>query len=147
MKLLTPLLISVILFACSETTTREQQSGLGQDSPNSEERDPERRNPDQRNSERRMVFCAPGFDPATLDAANAPIFEGLGTLHYKITTSSDTAQRYFNQGLTLMYAFNHGEAGRSFKAAIANDSTCAMAYWGLAMILGPNYNAALNPMT
>jgi len=47
--------------------------------------------------------------------------------------------------LTLLYAFNHGEAGRSFKAAIQLDSTCAMAYWGMAMVLGPNYNAALNP--
>jgi tetratricopeptide (TPR) repeat protein len=91
------------------------------------------------------VFCAPSFDPEKMNAANAPIFKGLGNLQYKITTRSARAQQYFNQGLTLIYAFNHGEAGRSFKAAIQADSACAMAWWGLAMVLGPNYNAALNP--
>ncbi|HEX6180396.1 MAG TPA: hypothetical protein VFZ47_04075 [Chitinophagaceae bacterium] len=93
------------------------------------------------------VFCAPSFDPDKMNAGNAPIFKGLGNLKYTITTNSPKAQQYFNQGLTLIYAFNHGEAGRSFKAAINADSTCAMAYWGLAMVLGPNYNAALNPVS
>ncbi len=91
------------------------------------------------------TYCAPSFDPAKLNAKDAPVFEGLGNYHYKVTTGSSKAQKYFDQGLTLLYAFNHGEAGRSFKAAIALDSTCAMAWWGLAMVLGPNYNAALNP--
>ena len=92
-----------------------------------------------------VVFCAPSFDPEKMNADNAPLFSGLGNLHYKISTTSSTAQKYFNQGLTLLYAFNHGEAGRSFKAAIGADSTAAMAYWGMGMVLGPNYNAALNP--
>ena len=96
-------------------------------------------------NERLPVFCAPSFDPEKLNAANAPLFKGLGNLRYTITTKSSKAQQYFNQGLKLLYAFNHGEAGRSFKAAIKADSTCAMAYWGLGMVLGPNYNAALNP--
>ena len=94
---------------------------------------------------RNISYCAPSFDPARLDAANAPIFKGLGNLHYPINTKSAKAQQYFDQGLTLIYAFNHGEAGRSFKAAIKLDSTAAMPYWGLAMVLGPNYNAALDP--
>jgi tetratricopeptide (TPR) repeat protein len=94
---------------------------------------------------RQIVYCSPSFDPATLNAANAPFFEGLGNHHYPITSSSEKAKQYFDQGLTLIYAFNHGEAGRSFKAAIKLDSTCAMAYWGLAMVLGPNYNSPLNP--
>ncbi|HEU4469781.1 MAG TPA: hypothetical protein VFR58_01740 [Flavisolibacter sp.] len=94
---------------------------------------------------RQTIYCAPSFDPLKLNAANAPLFKGLGNLDYRITTGSPKAQLYFNQGLTLLYAFNHGEAGRSFKAAIKLDSTCAMAWWGLAMVLGPNYNAALNP--
>lgn len=93
----------------------------------------------------RAVFCAPSFDPAKMNEANAPIFKGLGNLHVAVSTKSKKAQQYFDQGLTLIYAFNHGEAGRSFLAAIKNDSTLAMAYWGLAMVLGPNYNAALNP--
>jgi len=92
-----------------------------------------------------ITYCAPSFDPAKMDAGNAPLFNGLGDLHYNISTTSTKAQRYFDQGLTLLYAFNHGEAGRSFKAAIRHDSTCAMPYWGLAMVLGPNYNAPLDP--
>ena len=92
-----------------------------------------------------MVFCSPAFDPYKLREGEAPLFKGLGNLKYTVSTSSSKAQQYFNQGLTLIYAFNHGEAGRSFKAAIELDSTCAMAYWGMAMVLGPNYNAALNP--
>jgi tetratricopeptide (TPR) repeat protein len=92
-----------------------------------------------------QTYCAPSFDPSKLDAADAPIFKGLGNLHYPITTNSAKAQQYFDQGLTLVYAFNHGEAGRSFKAASKLDSTAAMPYWGLAMVLGPNYNATLDP--
>ena len=91
------------------------------------------------------VFCAPDFDPAKMEQGNAPFFKGLGELHYAVSTKNKTAQAYFNQGLTLIYSFNHGEAGRSFKAALKHDSTLAMAYWGLGMVLGPNYNAPLNP--
>jgi tetratricopeptide (TPR) repeat protein len=91
------------------------------------------------------VFCSPSFDPAKLSEKGAPLFKGLGKLHYAVTTGSAAAQKYFNQGLTLLYAFNHGEAGRSFMEVIRLDSTCAMAWWGLGMVLGPNYNAPLNP--
>ena len=91
------------------------------------------------------VFCAPSFDPEKLKEKGAPYFKGFGKLQYKVTTSSRKAQQYFNQGLTLLYAFNHGEAGRSFIETTRLDSTCAMGYWGLALVLGPNYNAALNP--
>ena len=91
-----------------------------------------------------ITYCAPSFDATDLNA-KAPLLEGLGALNYSITTRSAQAQKYFNQGLALTYGFNHGEAARSFKTAIALDSTCAMAYWGLALVLGPNYNAALNP--
>ena len=95
-----------------------------------------------------MVYCAPSFDPSKLDEnGSAPLLQGLGNLKYKITTSSLKAQAYFNQGLALTYGFNHGEAARSFKEATKYDSTCAMAYWGLAMVLGPNYNAPLNPVS
>jgi tetratricopeptide (TPR) repeat protein len=98
-----------------------------------------------RYNERNPIFCAPSFDTSSMNAANAPIFKGLGNHQYKITTKSAKARQYFNQGLRLLYGFNHGEAGRSFKAAIKADSTLAMAYWGMGMVLGPNYNAALNP--
>lgn len=93
----------------------------------------------------RVIFCSPSFDAEKLKAGKAPLIKGLGNLHYRITTRSKQAQQYFNQGLTLLYAFNHGEAGRSFLQAIQFDSSCAMAWWGMGMVLGPNYNAALNP--
>ncbi len=73
----------------------------------------------------------------------APLFEGMGDLHYPISTQVELAQKYFNQGLTLAYGFNHAEAARSFHYASRLDSTCAMAYWGFAYVLGPNYNAGM----
>lgn len=94
---------------------------------------------------RKIVFCAPSFTVKNLKAGKAPLIQGLGKLHYPITTHSKLAQRYFDQGLTLLYAFNHGEAARSFQQVTKLDSTAAMGWWGMAMVLGPNYNAALNP--
>lgn len=70
----------------------------------------------------------------------APFFEGLGTHHHRVTTHVPLAQRYFDQGLRLVYAFNHDEADRSFRAAAEADPNCAMAPWGIALSLGPNYN-------
>src|SRR5688572_10699406 len=90
------------------------------------------------------VYCSPSFDPSKIDG-DAPLLEGLGNIKYNVTTNSAKAQLYFNQGLALTYGFNHSEAARSFKTAIRLDTGFAMAYWGLAMVLGPNYNAALNP--
>ena len=74
-----------------------------------------------------------------------PFLPGLDGLHYPITTKSDSAQRYFDQGLVLAYGFNHAEAARSFWEAARTDSTCAMAWWGFAYVLGPNYNAGMEP--
>lgn len=91
-----------------------------------------------------IVYCAPSFDPSQVNG-KAPLIKGLGDVNYPVTTKNAQAQTYFNQGLALMYGFNHTESARSFKTAIQLDSTCAMAYWGLAMVFGPNYNAALNP--
>jgi hypothetical protein len=68
----------------------------------------------------------------------APLYDNVGTLHHQITTSSPDAQRYFDQGLRLSYAFNHAEAIRAFRQAAAIDPTCAMCYWGVAFALGPN---------
>lgn len=73
-----------------------------------------------------------------------PILEGLGNLHHAITTQSDHAQVYFDQGLRLVYAFNHAEALRSFKEAARLDPRCGMAYWGQALALGPNINVAMS---
>lgn len=73
----------------------------------------------------------------------APMFEGLGGIDFKISTSVKEAQAYFNQGMMLSYGFNHAEAARSFFEATRLDSACAMAYWGLAYVLGPNYNGGM----
>jgi tetratricopeptide (TPR) repeat protein len=73
-----------------------------------------------------------------------PIFDNLGPLHHPITTSSELAQQYFDQGLRLVYAFNHEEAIRSFEAAARQDPQAAMAYWGIALALGPNINSAMD---
>ena len=87
------------------------------------------------------------FSPAEAnpdDQAEAPpLFDNLGSLHHPITTTSEQAQRYFDQGLRLVYAFNHEEAVRSFEAAAQEDPQAAMAYWGMALALGPNINSAM----
>ncbi|MDF0642707.1 MAG: tetratricopeptide repeat protein [Nitrospira sp.] len=75
--------------------------------------------------------------------AAPPIFENLGTLHHPISTTSESAQRYFDQGLRLVYAFNHEEAIRSFEEATKQDPRAAMPYWGVALALGPNINAGM----
>ncbi|MDN3669178.1 hypothetical protein QWY93_07550 [Echinicola jeungdonensis] len=73
----------------------------------------------------------------------APLFDGLNVLHIPITTSNPLAQQYFNQGMVLSYGFNHAEAARSFYYAGKLDPNCAMAHWGYAYVLGPNYNAGM----
>jgi tetratricopeptide (TPR) repeat protein len=94
-----------------------------------------------------MIYCLAMFSSA--DAAPAeqtaipPLFDNLGSLHHPITTTSEQSQRYFDQGLRLVYAFNHEEAIRSFEAAAHLDSQAAMPYWGIALALGPNINSAM----
>ncbi|HSJ76569.1 MAG TPA: hypothetical protein VK899_10370, partial [Gemmatimonadales bacterium] len=82
----------------------------------------------------------------TAESASAPtpLYENLGSLHHTVTTESDKAQQYFDQGLRLTYAFNHDEAIKSFKQALVYDSTCAMCYWGIAYALGPNLNLPMD---
>src|SRR5688572_19643151 len=69
-----------------------------------------------------------------------PLLDGTGAHERPITTTSPDAQRYFNQGLRLLYAFNHDEAVRSFERASELDPTSAMPWWGLATALGPHIN-------
>jgi len=76
-------------------------------------------------------------------AKGAQLFEGLGGFHRPITTSSPEAQRYFDQGMRFVWAFNHDEATRSFARAAQLDPKCASCYWGVALTLGPNYNMPL----
>jgi len=78
------------------------------------------------------------------DSRRIPLYENLGTLHNAITTTSEEAQQFFDQGLRLVYAFNHEEAIHAFEEASRLDPTAAMAYWGIALALGPNINAAMD---
>jgi tetratricopeptide (TPR) repeat protein len=73
-------------------------------------------------------------------AVAMPLYQGLGAVHHPVTTTSPLAQQYFDQGLALTYGFNHDEARRSFEQAARIDPAMAMAYWGIALVLGPNYN-------
>lgn len=70
--------------------------------------------------------------------------DALSNLNHPITTQSAEAQRHFNDGMTLIYAFNHDEAVRSFEKALKADPNCAMAHWGIAYAVGPNYNAGID---
>jgi tetratricopeptide (TPR) repeat protein len=65
---------------------------------------------------------------------------GMGKLHHPVSTKNVQAQEFFDQGLRLIYAFNHDEAARSFQRAAELDPKLAMAYWGVAEAVGPNYN-------
>jgi tetratricopeptide (TPR) repeat protein len=77
-------------------------------------------------------------------AGRAKLLTGLGGHRHPITTRNALAQRFFDQGLSLAYAFNHAEAVRSFREAARLDPDCAMCYWGAAFVLGPNINAAMD---
>ena len=94
-----------------------------------------------------VVASAAAFPVHHLTAADeplAPLLSGLGTHEWAVTTGGPRARQFFNQGVRLLYAFNHAEALRSFREAARLDATLAMAYWGQAMAVAPNLNA---PMT
>jgi tetratricopeptide (TPR) repeat protein len=74
-----------------------------------------------------------------------PLFDNLGSYHRTVTTTSEQVQKYFDQGLRFIYAFNHDEAARAFREAVRIDPSCAMAWWGIAYALGPNYNLPMDP--
>src|SRR6187551_1913691 len=71
----------------------------------------------------------------------APILKNIGDYQVKVTTQSEYSQLFFNQGVIMANGFNHAEAERSFRESVRQDSTFAMGYWGIAYVLGPNYNS------
>jgi tetratricopeptide (TPR) repeat protein len=73
-------------------------------------------------------------------AKSATLMPGLGNAHHPVSTSNPEAQQFFDQGLRLIYDFNHDEAARSFQRAAELDAKLAIAYWGIAEAVGPNYN-------
>src|SRR5438105_6713604 len=72
--------------------------------------------------------------------APARLIPGVGNAHHAVPTTSPEAQKFFDQGLCLVYGFNHDEAERSFRHAAELDPNMAMAWWGVALAVGPNYN-------
>jgi tetratricopeptide (TPR) repeat protein len=86
-----------------------------------------------------------GGDKPSPTGAIAPRLQNLGSHVFPVTTSSDRAQLFINQGVNLSYGFNHAESGRSFREAARLDPDCAMAYWGQALVIGPNINAPMDP--
>jgi tetratricopeptide (TPR) repeat protein len=107
----------------------------------------------------RLVFALVPFAAASCHSPDAPpaathadthaaspaqgpvkLVEGLGPVHHRVSTISPDAQKFFDQGLAYLYAFNHNEADRSFARAAELDPKLAMAHWGRALALGPNYN-------
>src|SRR5256885_11487987 len=97
-----------------------------------------------------LAFCVPAVaQEHTEHAATKPVaatpkgvtlMAGLGNWHHPVSTKNAQAQAFFDQGLRLIYAFNHDEAARSFQHAVELDPKLAMAYWGVAEAVGPNYN-------
>ncbi len=75
----------------------------------------------------------------------APRLQNLGNHKFPVSTDSARAQLFINQGLNLTYGFNHAEAARSFREALRLDPECAMAYWGIALVMGPNINMPMPP--
>ena len=87
-----------------------------------------------------------GYDQAAAPGMPlAPNLMNLGPHTFTVTTKSARAQRFINQGVNLAYGFNHAEAARAFAEAARLDPQCAMAYWGHALVLGPNINSSMNP--
>jgi hypothetical protein len=70
---------------------------------------------------------------------------GWGTAHHQVSTTSAKARQFFDQGMALIYGFNHEEARRSFQRAAELDPKLAMAWWGIAMAVGTNYNYPVEP--
>ena len=88
----------------------------------------------------------PGFDQAPAPGMPiAPRLQNLGVHTFPVSTANARAQLFINQGVSLAYAFNHAEAARAFAEAARLDPDLAMAYWGRALVLGPNINATMNP--
>src|SRR6516225_1391381 len=79
------------------------------------------------------------------DKPGAPVFQGLGAHKHPISTRDPKAQMFFDQGVNLLFGFNHAEAIRSFREAARLDPDCAMCWWGVAFALGPNINLPMPP--
>jgi len=93
-----------------------------------------------------VCLVAPAQDHTShVQPHSVALVTGLGDLHHPVSTKNPQAQQFFDQGLRFIYAFNHDEAARSFQHAAELDPKLAMAYWGVAEAVGPNYNDPADP--
>jgi hypothetical protein len=92
-----------------------------------------------------IALCLVGSITARSKSESPRLMRGLSDLHHPVSTKNPQAQQFFDQGLKLVYAFNHDEARRSFERAGQIDPQLAMAWWGIALTLGPNYNLPVDP--
>lgn len=92
-----------------------------------------------------ILVCAGAGLAESKNASTARLIPGLGDVHHAVSTKNPQAQQFFDQGLKFVYGFNHDEARRSFQHAADLDPKLAMAWWGVALTLGPNYNLPVDP--
>ena len=92
-----------------------------------------------------LGYGQPGQGEKLFGEQIAPLLEGMGDHHFAISSENDIANIYFNQAIALTYGFNHVEAERSYQQVALLDPTSAIAYWGQALVLGPNINAGMDP--
>ena len=91
-----------------------------------------------------LAACA-GWAQSPAAPKPVTLMAGLGSLHHPVSAHNPEAQQFFDQGLRLVYAFNHEAAARSFQRAAELDPQLAMAWWGMALAIGPNYNLDVDP--
>jgi hypothetical protein len=101
---------------------------------------------------RARAYCFSAILVVAISTTNAAekekppaLIPGLGNVHHAVSTTNHAAQQFFDQGLNLVFGFNHDEARRSFQRAAELDPKLAMAWWGVALTLGPNYNLPVDP--
>ena len=87
----------------------------------------------------------PALYAGEADKPGAPVFTGLGAHTHRISTHNPDTQKFFDQGVKLLFGFNHAEAIRSFREGARLDPDCAMCWWGVAIALGPNINMTMPP--
>ena len=92
-----------------------------------------------------LLAAASHASPAPSPTQTVPLFNDLGSYHRAISSRKRTAQKYFDQGLRLTYGFNHDEAERAYREAARLDPKCAICWWGVALVLGPNINLPIDP--
>lgn len=93
-----------------------------------------------------LSLAGAGRHPELQDDMSAVLLPDKGRHHHPIVTTSPEAQQYFDQGITLLFGFNHAESARSFRRAADLDPKAAMPRWGIALALGPHYNRDIDPI-